>query len=139
MPSLQHETNVRTGTLASSRITSAPGRLDSRVCCLPPLEAGDGATAHAPCNRHTARLWFTWRGSQSAGDDDGLTRRTQRHAARPARAQHSKRTTRQRRHVANDHGDPWTARLQGIQAPYRKPAWRQPEAVTTIGAVAQNR
>ena len=41
--------------------------------------------ACSPCNRHTAPLCFARRGGHSAGDDNGLTRCTQRNAERSAR------------------------------------------------------
>src|SRR5579863_2664719 len=68
----------------------------------------------SPCNRHTPPLWFARRGGHSAGDDDGLTRRTERNAARSARPFWSERAIG-RRDVTDDDGDPRTARLQGGQ------------------------
>src|ERR1700694_3803238 len=57
----------------------------------------------------------------AAGDGNGFTRRTQRHAERPARSQHPKRAIR-RRHVADDHGDPRSARLEGDETFQRQSA-----------------
>src|SRR6266513_614231 len=54
------------------------------------------------------------RGGNAAGENNGFTRRTQRHAEWPARPEQSRRANG-RRDVADDHGDPGPARLQGGQ------------------------
>jgi uncharacterized protein YidB (DUF937 family) len=56
---------------------------------------------------------FARGGWHSAGGDNGFTRRTERHAKWPARPQHAERPRQQQRNVADDHGDPCIARLQG--------------------------
>src|SRR6202021_780449 len=63
---------------------------------------------------------FREAGHARGGDNDGLTRYTHRHAERPARVQQSDPASR-RRNVADDHGDPGPAGLQGGQAYQRRP------------------
>ena len=71
-------------------------------------------------------------GQHSAGASNGFTRCTQRNAAGAAWSRQS-RHPEQRRHVANDDGDPWTARLEGNQAFQRQPAERHGRIGAIIG------
>ena len=79
------------GLSGSFRILRRKPGFDSRLSFARPFEAAArrGGVA-APCNRHGAPLCFA-AGRHAAGDDDGLTRCTQRHAERSARPQQSKR------------------------------------------------
>ena len=63
-----------------------------------------GRSGGAPCNGHVAPLCLP-RAGHASGENNGFTRRTQRHAERPARPEQSRRAN-QRRNVADDHGDP---------------------------------
>src|SRR5271168_3135250 len=86
-------------------------------------------------------LYVFWAGlgQRTVGAENGFTRRTQRHAERPAWPEHTKRAIR-RRHVAYDHGNPWAFGLEGRQASYWRPAERRPaRRHPPTGALASRR
>src|SRR5579864_710656 len=82
-------------------------------------------------------MFSTQSGAAAPGANNGFTRRSQRHAARSARPLHTE-PAELRRHVANDHGDPRAARLEGVQAFHGQFAGSQPDLRSAIrsGALA---
>ena len=111
----------------SFQLLSIAAGFDSRTCgrCLSNAQDHAGP---APCNRHGPPLCF------SAGLTRGRRRpwvystySTACRTARAARAPRAHRSDR-RRDVADDHGDPGAAGLEGGQAFRRRPAWRGADA-----------
>src|ERR1700686_2676494 len=95
-------------------------KFDSRLSHSLPVEPQPRRTSHARLVTAMARRYVLRAGGYQ-GENDGFTRCTQRDAARPARPEQSERAI-WRRNVADDHGNPRAARLQGGQTFRRQPA-----------------